>query len=204
VNGKALALIEIAEQYRAEHCAALLASAESESRRLLADAHRLARRHLRATLDAERARLAEVLAEAQAQLVTARRARAQKRMAAALAQAWPRIERALAQRWQSPSGRAIWVEQHLAVAKEVLPAAAWTILHPPQWPDAEREQAEHWLQAHGIADARFATDATLSAGIRVVCATARGMNLLDASIEGLLADRTGIEGRLLHHLGEFA
>jgi hypothetical protein len=36
----------------------------------------------------------------------------------------------------------------------------------------------------------------MRAGFRVVS----GNNVLDATIDGLLADRTQLEGRLLHHL----
>ncbi len=198
VQAKALALIEIAERYRESHCAALLASAAETSRRMLAEARRSARTRLHEALDGDRVRIAEDVADAQARLVTARRVREQKRMSAALGRAWPKLEEALLERWRSPSGRTAWVEHHLAVARAVLPQAAWTVVHPPQWPAAERDQAARWLREHGIAEASFAPDAKLSAGIRVAC----GMNLLDASLEGLLADRAQIEGRLLHHFCE--
>ena len=204
LESKALALIAIAGRFRESHCAALLASAAEASRRMLAEARRSARKRLHEALDGDRARIADELADAQARLVTARRVREQKRMAAALGRAWPRLEQALSERWQSPSGRAAWVGHHLAVARAVLPQAAWTILHPSQWPAAERDQAARWLREHGIAETSFVPDAILAAGIRVVCDTAGGMNLLDASLEGLLADRAQIEGRLLHHLGETA
>lgn len=204
LEAKALALIAIAERFRESHCAALLASAAEASRRMLAEARRSARKRLHEALDGDRTRIAEDIAGAQARLVTARRVRVQKRMAAALGRAWPRLEQALLERWQSPAGRAAWVERHLAIARAVLPQAAWTIVHPPQWPAAERDQAARWLREHGIAQVSFAPDARLAAGIRVVCDTACGTNLLDASLEGLLADRAQIEGRLLHHLGETA
>ena len=195
---KALALIGIAGQFRDSHCAGLLASAAEASRRMIAEARRSARKRVHEALDGDRARIADELADAQARLVTARRVRVQKRMAAALGRAWPRLEQALVERWQSPSGRADWVEHHLAVARAVLPQAAWTVMHPPQWPAAERDQAGRWLREHGIAEPSFVPDAKLAAGIRVAC----GMNLLDASLEGLLADRAQIAGRLLHHVGE--
>ena len=42
----------------------------------------------------------------------------------------------------------------------------------------------------------FETTGAISAGFRVVS----GNNILDATIEGLLADRTQLEGNLLHYL----
>jgi hypothetical protein len=53
-----------------------------------------------------------------------------------------------------------------------------------------------WLCGQGLEAPRFEPDADLHAGIRVEC----GLNLLDASFDGLLADRALIEGRLLHYL----
>ncbi len=192
------ALLKVAEDFRAERCSALLAAAKRESRRLLAEVHAAMRRRVREALAAEREQLACAVAEAQAKLVTRHREHRQKRTVAALKQAWPRLEHALCERWQSPSGRARWVERHLAIAKTVLPPNAWTIIHPLQWPDAEQAQA--CLQALGIEGASFQADATLRAGIRVVS----GPNTLDASLEGLLPDRAAIEGRLLHYLGDAA
>ncbi len=198
IEQRVQALIEIAEDYRAKRCGALLAAAREESGRIVAEARAAARGRIREALSREHDRLAGSIEQAQARLVTLRRVRMLKRAAAVLTQAWPRLEQALAQRWQSAAGRKAWVEQHLAVARDVLPAAAWTVLHPPGWHAAERDQALLWLRQHGIADARVAPDATLEAGIRVVC----GMNVLDASLAGLLADRAPIEGRLLQYLEE--
>jgi len=149
-------------------------------------------------LAGEREQHAGAVAQAQAKLVTRRREHRQRRIVAALGEAWPRLEHALCERWQSPAGCACWIEHHLEVAKTVLPPNAWTIVHPPHWPDAEQAQA--WLQANGIEGASFAPDAALRAGIRIVA----GPNTLDASLDGLLADRAAIEGRLLHYLADAA
>lgn len=192
------ALLKVAEDFRTERCNTLLAAAHGESRRLLTEVHASVRRRVREALSGEREQLAGAVAQAQAKLVTRRREHRQRRIVAALKQAWPRLEHALCERWQSPSGRAHWVEHHLAIAKAVLPPNAWTIVHPLQWPDAEQAQA--WLQALGIEGASFHADATLRTGIRVVS----GPNTLDASLEGLLADRAAIEGRLLHYLADAA
>ena len=191
-----LALLKIAENYRADRCQALLAKAREDASRILEAAHASARHDLRAMLSPERERLAAEVAGAEAKLVTQRRLRDQRRVAAVLRRAWPRLTQALRERWEVPSGRISWLMHHLAIAHRALPAHAWVIQHPADWPAAEREQTSRWLQAHAIEGARFEPDPTLRAGIRVVC----GPNVLDASLEGLLADRAQIEGRLLHHL----
>jgi hypothetical protein len=171
-----LALLRIAENYRADHCRELLAKASGDACAILRTAHRAARRDLRAALSSEREKLARELAAAEARLVTERRLREQRRVAAILRQAWPRLTQALRERWGTPAGRAAWVEHHLAIAVAALPAEGWVIRHPENWPTAEREQASQWLRSKTKAGARFEADPGLPAGIRVVC----GMNVLDA------------------------
>lgn len=191
-----LDLLKIAESYRAERYQALLDQASAESRAILKSAHAAARQALRSRLAPEQQRLAAEIAATEAKLVTQRRTREQRRVIGILGEAWPRLVQALRARWETPAGRAAWVVQHLSIALLALPATEWLIRHPENWPATEREQADQWLQAHGIAGARFEVDPELPAGIRVVC----GLNVLDASLDGLLADRAQIEGRLLHYL----
>jgi hypothetical protein len=52
------------------------------------------------------------------------------------------------------------------------------------------------LQAGGVDEVHFVEAADIVAGFRIV----GGHNVLDATIDGLLADRTQLEGRLLQHL----
>ncbi len=190
------ALLQVAKDYHAEHCSALLGAADAKSRRILEHAHAAARSRLRDALSDQRERLDAAIAEAETALVMQHRVSTQKRLAAALQASLPVLKQALHKRWRSPSARALWIEQHLKVAAAVLPPTGWTIVHPPDWSQDEREDVRRRLQAQGIESPRFESDTTLSAGIRVAC----GLNLLDASLDGLLADRALIEGRLLHYL----
>jgi hypothetical protein len=194
------ALLRVAEEYQAERCNALLDAANRKSRHILQHAHAAARSRLREALSDQRERLDAAIAEAETELVTQLRVSAQKRLTAALTLSLPGLKQALHRQWASRSGRSRWVEQHLKVARSVLPPTGWTIVHPPDWPQDEREDVRGWLQALGIDHPRFESDAALSAGIRVTC----GPNLLDASLDGLLADRPLIEGRLLHYLQQEA
>jgi hypothetical protein len=194
------ALLRIAEDYRAQSCSALLGAADAKSRRILQHAHAAARSRLRDALSDQRERLDAAIAEAETQLAVQHRVSTQKRLAAALQVSLPVLKQALHKRWWAPSTRALWVKQHLKVAAAVLPPTGWTIVHPPDWPQDEREEVRQRLQAQGIENPRFESDCALAAGIRVAC----GPNLLDASLDGLLADRAWIEGRLLDCLATAA
>lgn len=191
-----LDLFRIARDYRAQQCQALATQARADSSAVLKQAQLKARRHLRSTLAPELERFATEIALSRSRLMTLRRVREQRRLAAVLRQAWPRLTHALRERWDSSSGRACWVLHHLSIALVALPAKGWVIQHPQNWPAGEREQLNQWLQTQGITGAAFEDDAELLAGIRVVC----GLNVLDASLDGLLSDRAQIEGRLLHYL----
>ena len=75
-------------------------------------------------------------------------------------------------------------------------SGGWLIQTHPAWNDGERA---HWLaqlRIDGVAQVAFESAVAISAGFRVVS----GNNILDATIEGLLADRTQLEGKLLHYL----
>lgn len=195
---RTLDLLKIAEDYRADHCRSLLAQAAEDSRAILKAAHLRARHDLRTMLAPEQEQLAAEIAVAESKLITLRRLDAQKQVASILRQAWPSLTQALRARWDTPSGRADWVAHHFAVALKALPAKAWIVQHPEDWPAMEREWANRWLQAHGIEGAGFDADVKMSAGIRIIC----GLNVLDATLDGLLADGAQIEGRLLHYLAE--
>ena len=192
---RTLELLKIAEDYRADHCRSLFAQAAEDSRAILKAAHIRARHDLRTMLAPKREQLAAEIAATESKLITLRRLDAQKQVVSILQQAWPRLTQALRARWDTPPGRTNWVAHHSAVALKTLPAKAWIVQHPGDWPAMEREEANRWLQAHGIEDARFEADVNMSAGIRIVC----GLNILDASLDGLLADRAQIEGHLLHY-----
>jgi hypothetical protein len=72
----------------------------------------------------------------------------------------------------------------------------WRIEHAPAWTAEDGAVAATLLGAAGVADFELLADARIDAGLRVTA----GRNVVDATLEGLLADRARIEGRLLHNL----
>jgi hypothetical protein len=192
------ALLALVDEYRESKSGEILGAARAEARTLLAHAFRLARSRVHEAIVDERKRHDAAVAAAQAKLHTRQRLAHQGREAAMLAEGWRRLPAALAERWGTPAGRRRWAETHLGRALAALPRTKWEVAHASGWPVDEREGAAGWLAAHGGPEVAFAEDAGLAAGFRVRA----GYNTLDATLEGLLADRKGIEGRLLHHLEE--
>jgi hypothetical protein len=193
---RARALLALVDEFRDAKSREVLDAASAEARGLVAQALRLARARAHEAIVEERKRYAAAIAAAEARLHTRRRLAHQEREAAMLLEGWRRLPAALTAAWRGPAGRRRWAETHLGRAAATLPRTDWEIVHAPGWTEDERQAAAAWLAAHGGPDLAFTADAALAAGFRVQA----GHNTLDATLEGLLADRKAIEGRLLHHL----
>lgn len=175
----------------------ILAAAGREARELLGATHRAARRRMHDNVLEIRQVMRRELDQAQAALETARRQHQQRCDFALLEASWPLLREALARRWQDAGARQVWVESLLRQAQRALPAGAWDVHCPADWPASERERLAAQLASAGIT-VRFLVDATASAGLRL-CA---GGACLDGTAEGILGDRAAIQARLLARLSE--
>jgi len=192
LQARTQALLDLVESDRERQCQALLGQARAQAATLLAQARAAARARAHHAFAAERERAAGVLAAAQAELATRKRLHAQRRMEALLARAWVRLPELLRQRWAAPPSRVRWVERALRDAERLFGDSGgptgWTMQHALPWPEAERAVLTGRLHAP-----RFVADARLGAGLRIVA----GGNVVDATLEGLLADRDEIGGRIV-------
>lgn len=182
------ALLDLVQADRDSACAAIVGEATTQAAALVAKARADARRLVAQAFADERARVQAELDAARADLQTRRRLHAQRQLDVLLALAWQRLPQALRRRWADPAGRRAWIAQAQAQARRLLGAVPWTVQHgadtPPDAPAA-------W---NGIAPPpRFETDARIEAGLRIVA----GANVVDATLDGLLADRDEIGGRLV-------
>jgi hypothetical protein len=190
------ALIDLVQQAAASRRAALIDAARAQARAMLRDARQQARAQARRVFDDERARARQKLAAATATLQTRQRLALQRRDAALLASGWALLPEALVQRWQQPAARLAWIGRALAAARDALPTPEWRIVHPPDWPAGERDAlAAKVAHDTGVAP-RIDVDPALRAGI-VITADATSV---DATLDGLLADRNEIGAALLQQL----
>jgi hypothetical protein len=192
------ALLALVRQHCNDRCAALLQPADDEARALLRAALSDGRRRVRTAIAEERKRLRSAVGAREAALQTERRIASQRHEAQLLARAWHELPRVLTDRWNDAHRRTRWVDAHLARACATFECSVqWRIRHHPAWSEQERSAAAARLAARGIA-AAFEEDPGIGAGLTIAC----GHNVLDASLDGLLADRALIEGRLLQLLSE--
>jgi hypothetical protein len=192
------ALLELVEQYRARRFAELLEPAEAEARQAVRAALAEARRRVHTAIVEERKRYVTEVGAVEAALATDRRLFQQRHAVQLLGKAWHDLRARLVARWDAAPTRALWVAAYLQRALRSVPCAGggWRIQTHPAWNEGERA---HWLEQlriDGVTQVAFESDSAISAGFRVVS----GNNILDATIEGLLADRAQLEGQLLHYL----
>jgi hypothetical protein len=188
------ALMAVVEDHRRKRCVALLEPAHEEAHTqliaVLDDAHR----RVRTALAEERARLNAEVGAAEAALATERRLVAQRQAAHTLERGWRQLRDLLIKRWLDPLQRQRWVTSQLLRAADALAGRGdtWQVAYEAAWTESERAAVQHAFSRRGV-KLQCEPRRTLVAGLIVTC----GHNVLDASLDGLLADRLAIEGRLL-------
>ena len=186
-------LIKLVADQRDQACRQLIGDAERTARKLVHQAHRKQRELLHRRIVGERARIQARIQAVEAERVTRERREQALSSADFLAQAWPLLRAGLQRRWADVHGRQHWVARCIREALLALPAGAWTVRHAEGWPAAEQHAArERLTRALGV-EPHLRTDATIQAGLIID----GGGASLDASLDGLLADRSRLEGRLL-------
>lgn len=190
------ALLASVELYREERCAALLEPALAQARALVKAALADARRRVTTAIEEERKRMQRDVGAVESSLATERRLLAQQHAVRQLGRAWSALQTALTARWAASDTRERWTASHLKRAQECLAHdREWLIRHHAAWTEDERNGAAERLRSLGIRVA-FEHDPAIAAGFVVTC----GHNVLDASLDGLLSDRSALEGRLLQCL----
>jgi len=187
------ALLALVDQYRQARSAALLDPAREEARTVLRRARAEGRRRVHTAIGEARQRIAGEVGAAQARLATEQRLAEQRRSLRTLHDAWTALREALRARWHEPQWRALWLDAHLARALQALPRGRWLIECAADWPAAESDEFARRLADAGIDEIDWQMFDRLDGGVRIRA----GNNVVDATIDGLLADRAALEGRLL-------
>ena len=188
VSDQELALLRLVEEDRARRCAEILAAAEPQAAELRRQAHREARERVRAALTEARERAQRQIAAAAAQLQTRQRLAQQDCDTRMLDQAFTALPGALIARWQQPATRRQWLDFAMHQAAQLLPRTRWRIEHAPDLTPGDIGSVNAWAES-----TEWEEDAGLGAGVRI---HSNG-NCIDASLQGLRADRDALAARLL-------
>jgi len=200
VDRQTQGLLDLVEADRRQKCQAIVAEAQAEADVILRQAHADARARMRKAIEEERLRRDARVDAARANLQTRRRLADQQRDAALLAAGWKALPDELLRRWRTPDLRRLWVSAVVASARASLPGSEWRIAHAPDWPAAEREEILAGLVAARGSACVLGGDTGIRAGLRI---SANG-NVVDGTLDGLLADRAETASQLLHLLGSGA
>jgi len=194
LEARKAALLALVDDDLRRQRAALLDAADRQAVALRTQARAQATARVREALAGGRARRDAALAAATARRQTRERLARQGRASAALAAAWAALPRELERRWGEPAARHEWLANALARAAHELDGTGgtWLLHHAPGAPTAELDAAT----ASAPAAIECIADPGLRAGVRI----ARGGNVLDASLDGLLADRDAVASAVLRAL----
>lgn len=197
VGRQAGALADMLRQTRERRCREIVAEAEQRAAQLTRESRQSARERVHQAVTEERRRRERAIVEARRRLETAERKRIQARYDELLGRAWPLLVRELERRWSTPADRAAWCELLVDEAAALFGTEGWTIVHPQPgngaWSEEDSDKLGGMLASFGVKAADYRTDSELRAGLQIRQGGAR----LDGSIDGLLAQRSDIEGRLL-------
>jgi hypothetical protein len=193
VEAREKALLQLVEEHRDRECRRIRENARRRADAMLKQSFEKQRLALHQRVSAERSRAHTLIEAARAERATRERRLGEQRDEAVLAAVWPALRAALLARWQEPGQRQDWVLGALECAVELLPRGDWLVRHAP---DLSEDELVRWFQvtSERIGQApRFLTDPSIGAGLIIACHGA----VLDASLEGLLADRHRLEARAL-------
>ena len=184
---------EIARQLADEN-RAIADGAKRDAHGVMAQARAATRRQVHDAIEKLREEGARRLTRAKAQLETEARGRAQRQAAAAVREALPLLQAALEARWRAQDERRRWIAAVAQLCADRLPRGAWRCAHPRDFSAQEQKQF-----AAAVGDGAQMTFETgdMAAGLRVGADQA----LLDATPQGLLADKIAIAAMLLEEIG---
>lgn len=171
----------------------LSAQARAEADEIVRDARAEARANVRRAVVENRARSEEALAAARAELGTMFRRSSQDAHRSALVDANRLLEQTLLDRWSNALTRQAWIAALVADAVAVLPRVRFRIEHPPDWSPNELGGALGELASHCGVAPELVPASEVGAGLRFSACSA----VLDGTLEGLLARRSVVEGKLL-------
>jgi len=191
-------LLKLVAEYREQECRRILSAARQEAAELIRQSFRKEKAQLHNRILAERSRARAHIQAARAEQATRTRQSSERASLELLELAWPLLHKRLLARWRVPEQRRRWTAYYLYQAIDLLPCGSWTVRHAPEWQgEDQRELAQKLARRLGQAP-RFRSDDGIEAGLIVECAGA----VLDASLRGLLQDRSRLESRLLALAGK--
>lgn len=174
-------------------CREIQSAADRKSEQLLADSRRRMRERVHRAVAEQRQRRETALLDVRHRIETARRHAVQAHYRDFLQDAAPLLHAELERRWRDAPSRRDWCESAIGEASERLPGVRWTVEHPADWTPDDMQWLKRVFTGRGLPQPESREDAAIPAGLRIRLGAAS----LDATLDGLLANRPAVEARLL-------
>lgn len=174
-------------------CREIMSSASRKAAQLLADSRRRMRERVHAAVVEERQRHETALLESRHRIETAARRAVQQHYREFLHDTVPLLGEELERRWRDPQTRRAWCEMLIGEAADRIDATTWTVEHAGDWSRDDTRWLEQAFAARELPPPELHEDPDIVAGLRVRL----GPACLDATRDGLLADRHAVEAMLL-------
>jgi len=187
------ALLALVNERREHRLKDTRANRDAQVQEIRQTARAEARENLHQAVARERVRMTQGLRQAEARAELESRQRAQLETLTLLEQMWERLDAALVARWAEERARAAWVAAAMQEAAQLLPGRPWRLEHAAGVLRDEPPRGEAQVSAGGSQHVEWHLERQIRAGLRVRTSGAS----LDATVEGLLADREDIEALFL-------
>jgi len=188
------ALIALVKEYRERECQDLLGKAHVKSLEMIDKAYKDVRSLVHKVAERERSRASVQIRGVEAELHTKVRALQQRVAESLLEEGWVLLNASLLSSWHNAESRLLWIKKCAHEACVRLNSGQWQVLHPVDTSPEELDQFVTWVSGE-MPDVQVAVQVNedIKAGLII---NSQGI-ILDMSIDGLLMDRTAIEGRML-------
>lgn len=186
-------VLDALQSQRDRRCREIRTAAAHKSEELLADSRRRMRERVHKAVIEQRQRRETALRDARHRIETARRKEVQAHYRDFLQGAAPLLHTELERRWRDAAARRDWCRTAIGEAGDRLPRVRWTVEHPAGWTPDDAQWLAQAFERRGLPQPELCEDASITAGLRIRL----GGACLDATLDGLLADRPAVEARLL-------
>lgn len=189
-------LLGVIVENREQRCAEIHEQARLQANEILKQAHTRVRERVHHHIIMLREKYLERISAAQARNQTLIRQQHQLADKEFLETAWPLLREALRTLWSDPASRTKWIDTAIASASSTFLQQNWCIQHPLSLNDEEKKHLKYDCTDIDISTPELAVSEDIEAGIRIIA----GATVFDATLEGLLQQRTTIEAILISRI----
>ena len=193
-------LLGVVFESRDKRCQQVRDDAQQQARSIVRLAHSKGRVRMHHHIDALREKYRVRVTAAIARNQTLLRRQHQKEDRAMLELAWPLLREAMLALWDDTVSRHKWLDAAIASASAGLREHGWRIEHPAGLSDGDIKRinlASGHEKGRGL---ELSACGDIEAGIRII---ARG-TVIDATLNGLLQQKTAIEARMIARIRQGA